>query len=129
MSCLFDKILTSISRDLKGNTFKLCHLHLLQDLELAKRQEMQYLIHTSSSNFLHNVPKNVTIFNVFANSQTMCVSWLIFISPAWFYELGSKNYFQIHRRTAVHCSQSITTSEIQMSVRSPIMDHHTSSTH
>lgn len=44
---------------------------------------MQYLIFTSNSNLLHNVLKNITdmIFSAFANSQIMCVSWLIFFPP------------------------------------------------
>lgn len=81
---------------------------------------MQYLILTSRSNFLHNVSKNVTdtIFNAFVNSQIMCENWLIF-TPVWFYEWGSKNYFQKHKKIAVHCSQNTTTSEIQMSVWPP----------
>lgn len=56
-----------------------------------EEEEMQYLILTSSSNFLHNVSKNVTntIFNAFANGQIMCENLLIF-SPVWFYEWGSK---------------------------------------
>lgn len=60
----------------------------------------------------------------------LCLSWLIFFFPlVWFYELGSKKYFQIHGKLAVHCSQNTTTNEIQMSAWSPIMYHHTSSTH
>lgn len=48
--------------------------------DLKEEEEMQYLILASSSNFLHNVSKNVTntIFNAFANSQIMCENLLIF---------------------------------------------------